>query len=195
MFAVRGSSGVAKAARQCGERGVSSRLQEGNLHTASGPVFGRAGQDGLSASVSSTESAGVGEPPPAARALAVPPRRIAENARRLRQGHDRPEGQRGPVGVVAIRDPADRMAQDLDRRLGDVLVIVRRAGLPQVLQLPRLLLARLDVQPRLDAGEAAQRLEASVRARPAAEEDGGVGRGSSGMRLLRWACTTRFIGR
>ena len=47
---------MAKAARQCGERGVSSRLQEGNLHTASGPVFGRAGQDGLSASVSSPDA-------------------------------------------------------------------------------------------------------------------------------------------
>jgi hypothetical protein len=53
------------------------------------------------------------------------------------------------VGVVAIRDPTDRMAQDLHRRLGDVLVVVRRASLPQVLQLPGLLLAGLDVQPRL----------------------------------------------
>ena len=47
--------------------------------------------------------------------------------------YDRPEGQWGTVGVVAIRDPAGRMAQDLHPRLGDVLVIVRRAGLPQVL--------------------------------------------------------------
>src|SRR5262245_58361540 len=91
-------------------------------------------------SVSSTESAGVGEPPPAAWALAVPPSQDRRERTRLRQGHDRPEGKRGAVGIVAIRDPADRMAQDLHRRLGDVLIIVRRAGLPQVLQLPRLLL-------------------------------------------------------
>ena len=37
-------------------------------------------------------------------------------------------------GVVANCDPADRMAEDLDRRLGDVRVIVRCACLPQVLQ-------------------------------------------------------------
>ena len=125
--------------------------------------------------VGSTASAGVGEPSPAARALAVAPSQERRERTRLRQGHDRPERQRGAVGVVAVRDPADRVAEDLDRRLGDVLVVVRRARLPQVLQLPGLLLAGLDVQPRLDAGEVAQRLEASVRARPAAEEDGGVG--------------------
>jgi hypothetical protein len=28
-----------------------------------------------------------------------------------------------------------KMAEDLDRRLGDVLVVVRRAGLPEILQL------------------------------------------------------------
>jgi hypothetical protein len=67
---------------------------------------------------------------------------------------------------MAIRDSADRMAQNLYRRLGDVLVIVRRARLPQVLQVPELLLASLDVQPRLDAGQTAKRLEASVRACP-----------------------------
>ena len=140
-------------------------------------------------------SAGVGEPPPAARALAVAPLEERRERGRLRQGHDRPERQRGAVGVVAVGDPADRVAEDLDRRLRDVLVVVRRAGLPQVLQLPRLLPAGLDVRPRLDAGQAAQRLEAGVRPCPAAEEDGGVGRGSSGMMLLRWAWTTRFIGR
>jgi hypothetical protein len=37
--------------------------------------------------------------------------------------------------VVAIGDPADRMAEDLDRRLGDMLVVVRRSGLPEILQL------------------------------------------------------------
>jgi hypothetical protein len=73
------------------------------------------------------------------------------------------------MGVVAIRDTADRMPQDLDRRLGDVLVIVRRASLPQILQLPRLLLAGLNVQPGLDACEATERLEANVRTRTTPE--------------------------
>jgi hypothetical protein len=79
------------------------------------------------------------------------------------------------VGVVAIRDAADRMAQDLHRRLGDMLVIVCRAGLPQVLQLPGLLIAGLNIHPRLSSGEPAQRLEASIRARAAPEEDGRLG--------------------
>ena len=58
-------------------------------------------------SVGSTESAGVGEPSQAARALAVTPSQDRRERTRLRQGHDRPERQRSPVGVVAIRDPAD----------------------------------------------------------------------------------------
>jgi hypothetical protein len=37
----------------------------------------------------------------------------------------------GAVGVVAIGDAADRMAEDFDRRLGDVLVVVRRTRLAE----------------------------------------------------------------
>jgi hypothetical protein len=99
----------------------------------------------LRAPVGSTDSARVGEPPPATRALAVRTSQDRRERATLRQGHDRPEGQWGTVGVVAIRDPADRMAQDLHRRLGDMLVIVCRAGLPQVLQLPGLLSAGLNI--------------------------------------------------
>src|SRR5262245_39709486 len=77
----------------------------------------------LRASVGSTESASIGEPPPAARALAVPTSQDRRERTRLRQGHDRPVGQRRPAGIVAVRDPADRMAQDPDRRLGNMLVI------------------------------------------------------------------------
>ena len=58
------------------------------------------------------------EPPPAARALTAVPA-LARDCReriRLRQGHDRPERQRKRGGaVMTIRNPADRMAQDLDR--------------------------------------------------------------------------------
>ena len=66
-----------------------------------------------------------------------------------------PRGKhRGSVGVVAIGDTADRMTEDLDRRLGHVLVVVRRTGLAQVLELPGLLLSGLDIQLELDASEA-----------------------------------------
>jgi hypothetical protein len=102
----------------------------------------------LDASIGLTESASVGESPPAAWALAVTPSQDRRERTRLRQPHDRPEGQRCAVAVVAICSPADRMAQDFDPRLWDVLVIVRCARLPQVLQFPRSLLAGFDVQPR-----------------------------------------------
>ena len=114
---------------------------------------------------------------------------------RLRQLHDRPVLRPGAMRVVAIRDPANRMPQDLDRRPGDEFVIVRRAPPPQAPQLPGPVLAGLNVQPRLDTGEAAWRLEPGVRARPAPRKTGASGRGSSVMRHRRWACTTRFIGR
>jgi hypothetical protein len=55
-----------------------------------------------------------------------------------------------------------------------VLVVVRRAVLAEVLQLPGLFFSGLDVRLRLDAGEAAERLEAGVRAGAAAEDDGGA---------------------
>src|SRR5690606_2429796 len=38
--------------------------------------------------------------------------------RRLRQTEDRPECQRGAVGVVAVCDPADGVAENLNGRLG-----------------------------------------------------------------------------
>src|SRR3954454_2162541 len=60
--------------------------------------------------------------------------------------------------------------------------MVRRARFPQVLQLPRLLLAGLDVRPRPDPGEAAQRPEASVWARPPPRKTGASGSGQSSRR-------------
>src|SRR5262249_34402299 len=62
------------------------------------------------ASVGSTESASVGEPPPAARALAVTTSQDRRERARLRQRHDGPEGQWCTVSIVAICDPAHRMA-------------------------------------------------------------------------------------
>jgi hypothetical protein len=51
------------------------------------------------------------------------------------------------------------MAQDLDRRLRDVLVVVRRAGLLEILQLPGLVFSSLDVRPQLDSSEVAELFE------------------------------------
>src|SRR5438128_1875192 len=89
--------------------------------------------------VFSAASASVGEAPPTAGALTITPFEERRERRRLRQRHDRPERQRGAVGVVPVGDAADRVAQDLDRRLGDVLVVVGGARLAQILQLPWLL--------------------------------------------------------
>lgn len=87
----------------------------------------------MRASVSSPDPAGIGVSSAAARALAAASLHQCLERRRLRQRHDRPERQGRLVGVVAIGDPANRMAQDLHRRLGHVLVVVRRAGLTEVL--------------------------------------------------------------
>src|SRR5262249_60685250 len=124
--------------------------------------------------VTSTELSGVGEGSPAARALAVVPVDQGRERGRLREGHDRLERQRGAVGVVAVGDAPDRVAQNLYRRLGQLLIVVRRARLAKVLQLPGLVHARLDVRPRPDAGESAQLLEVGVGARSPAQEDGSV---------------------
>src|ERR1022692_131678 len=75
------------------------------------------------------------------------------------------------MSVVAIGDSADRVAEDFDRRRGDVSIVVRRTGLAEVLEFPSLVFTCLDVHPRLDAGEIAEVVEASVRARASTEED------------------------
>src|SRR6516165_9235351 len=86
----------------------------------------------------SAELSGVGEGSPAAGALAVVPVDQRRERGWLREGHDRLERQRGPVGVVPVGDAPDRVPQDFDGRLGQVLVVVRRARLPQVLEFPGL---------------------------------------------------------
>ena len=60
---------------------------------------------------------------------------------------------------------------------------------------PGLLLARFHVLLRLHAGQVAEPLKLRVRARAAAVNTGWSGCRSSGLRLLRCVCTTRFIGR
>src|SRR5262245_33391354 len=68
---------------------------------------------GSRAPITSPELSGVGEGSPAARAFAVVPVDQRRERGRLGQGHDRPEGQRCAVRVVAVGDAAYRVAEDL----------------------------------------------------------------------------------
>ena len=114
----------------------------------------------------------VGESPSAARTLAIETSDKRRKCGRLRKGHDRFERQRSTMGIVAISDSADGMAEDLDRRLGNVLVVVRRASLAEVLEHPRFVFVRLDICFGPDAGVVAKFPKSSVRARAAAKENG-----------------------
>src|SRR5579885_2970031 len=78
------------------------------------------------------------------------------------------------MSVVTIRNAADRVTQNLDRRLRQILIVVRRKGLAEVLQFPRFVPPSLDIRPRLDASEDTQFLEARVRTRSSAQENGAV---------------------
>lgn len=75
----------------------------------------------------------LGKSPPTARALAIESFSQSREGGRLRKGHNRSECQWRTVRVMAIRDPTDGMPQDLHGGLGDMLVVVRRAGLAEVL--------------------------------------------------------------
>src|SRR5438046_1542895 len=67
------------------------------------------------------------------------------------------------------------MAEYLDRRLRNVLIVIGRTRLAEVLLLPAFRYSRLHVRPRLDASEFAKRLEASIGARSTAKEYAGFG--------------------
>ena len=68
----------------------------------------------------------------------------------LRNGHDRLECQRTAVRVMTIRHARDGVAEDLDGRFRQVLVVVRRTGLSQILEQPRRRLTGFCVQLGLD---------------------------------------------
>src|SRR5439155_3509890 len=138
---------------------------------------------------------GVGESSAAARAVAVISADERREGGRLRECHDGLERQRRAVGVVAVGDAADGVPEDLHRRLGHVLVVVRRARLAEVLELPQFLRTRLGVGPGLDARQRTERLKAAFGRAPPPRKTGTSGRGLSGITLLMWAWTTRFIGR
>ncbi len=57
------------------------------------------------------------------------------------------------MSVMTVRDSTDGMAENLDRRLRNVFVIVGRARLAEIPQVPRDLLASFYVQFRANASE------------------------------------------
>src|SRR5262245_13545523 len=103
---------------------------------------------------------------------------------------------RGAVGVGPVGAAADRVAEDLDRRLRDVLVEVRRARLAEVLQLSGRVITCLDARPRPGAGELAEPLEAGVRPRPTTSTTVGPGttrHSGTSPRSLRDATRARRV--
>ena len=74
--------------------------------------------------------------------------------------------------VMAIGDTPDRMTEDLDRRLGHVLVVIRGTGLAKVLEFPGLVFSSLDVQLELNTSEVAEFLKSNIGARSAGEGNG-----------------------
>jgi hypothetical protein len=79
-----------------------------------------------------------------------------KECRRLWNGHDGSKRQWITVCVMTVRDSADGMAKYFDGRLRNVLVIVGRARLAEILQVPWDLLASFDVQFRTNASELAE---------------------------------------
>jgi hypothetical protein len=67
------------------------------------------------------------------------------------------------------------MPEDFDRRLGYVLIVVRRASLPQVLEQSGFVFACFNVLLGLDARQIAKFLEAGIGPRPSAQYDRLVG--------------------
>ena len=55
--------------------------------------------------------------------------------------------------VMPISDAADRMTENLDRGLWHMLVVIRRARLPEILERPRLVFPGFDITLRLDPRE------------------------------------------
>lgn len=96
------------------------------------------------------------------------------------------------MSVMSVRDAAHRMAENLDRRLGDMLVVVRRASLPEILQLPGFVRARLNVRPRLDAREIAEFPEAAIGPRSSAKKDRIVRLGILGRDALQKGVNDAF---
>ena len=100
--------------------------------------------------------------PAAARTLAVESMMQRRECGWLRQGHDRFERERVSVSVVPIRDAADRMSQNLNRRFRHVLVVVSRRSIPKIFQNPEFLFAGFHILLWLDPRQVAQQLKLLV---------------------------------
>src|SRR5436305_9878699 len=147
---------------------LSAARQEGSRSPPIACSMNRGGTTAISflalcASVTSSSS-GVVESPAATRTLLVGSFEKRRKRSRLRNGHNCLERQRGAMGVATIRDTAYRVAQDLDRRLRDMLVVVRRTCLTEIFKFPRFFHSRLDIRSWLDSGKGAKLLKASIRA-------------------------------
>ena len=75
------------------------------------------------------------------------------------------------MSVVPVRDAADRVTEDFDGRLRHVFVVVRRAGLAEVLQQPVFGNAGFNVDFIANPGEGDQPFEDRVGPRSSTHED------------------------
>jgi hypothetical protein len=93
--------------------------------------------------------------------------------------------------VMPVGNAADRVPQDLDRRLGYVLVVVRRARLAKVFKDPRLIFARFDLRLWLDTAKPHSSLNRALGRDPPPRKTGASGSGFWGMMLLM--CTNDSV--
>ena len=135
------------------------------------------GRSTYRASVTSRSSGLLSKPSFTARAFPVEASNQSGEGCGLRKSHDGPTGKRRTMSIVSVGDPADGVPQNLDCRLGDVLVVVSRAGFAQVLEQPGPLAAGLEIRFRLDSRQAAQSDETRIRPRPSSKKDGRIGLG------------------
>ena len=70
-----------------------------------------------------------------------------KECRRLWNRHDHSKGQWIAMCVMTVRDSTDGMAENLDRRLGNVFFILGRARLSEILQVPMDLLSSFGRMP------------------------------------------------
>ena len=90
---------------------------------------------------------------------------------RLRDCHDGSERQRITMGIVTIGDTADGMARNLDGGLGNVLVVVCGASLPEILEMPWNYFSRLQILLWPDTRQIAQRNKTGIRSTAAASKN------------------------
>ena len=78
------------------------------------------------------------------------------------------------MGIVTIGHSASGMAKNLDRRLRDMLVVICRTGLAEVLEHPGVFFPRLNARLGFDTGKTAQCAESLVWPCSSAIENGSI---------------------